>query len=107
MTHALAEIRVQLAGHYRLELETVATRRDELKQFGQRLGKKCRQLDAQRAELTAWVDSRQKHLEQEAARLVAREQELQQGEEQLRNLQADWQQERLDLQQQIRALLGR
>ena len=62
-------------------------------------------LTAERKELRDWVTRQQSDIEQQAARLVAREQELNQQDSDNRRTAEQWQQERRRYESEIRSLL--
>lgn len=105
LTQSLGRIRGKLADYYRAENETLAEQTRELQAWDERLDEKKRLLVEQRDELQRWFVRRQEEVEEQAARLVAREQELNRQQRSHELAQRHWEQERTDYQRQIRDLL--
>ncbi len=70
------------------------------------LGQQLQALEAKRAELGAWAERRHTDIESQAARLVAREQELDRQQHHYEQLESQWHLERADYQAEIRRLLA-
>ena len=65
-----------------------------------------RRVESQRQELQAWAERRHADIEQQAARLVAREQELDRQQQHYEQMESQWHVERADYQAEIRRLLA-
>ena len=63
-------------------------------------------MEAQRAELGAWAERRHADIESQAARLVAREQELDRQQQHYEQMESQWHIERTDYQAEVRRLLA-
>ena len=70
------------------------------------LAQQLEALEAQRAELGAWAERRHADIEAQAARLVAREQELDRQQQHYEQMESQWHIERTDYQAEIRRLLA-
>lgn len=106
ITSSISRLRGKLADHYRLAADDLAEQKQQLEQLRGQLAEQHERLSRQKGEVQCWVRSRQEELEQQAAQLVGREQELDWQEEQIAHLKSRWQDERLGYQQEIRRLLG-
>ena len=104
LTRSLGQIRGQLAGAYRAQKADLAERKQELKSIGDDLAEEHKRLGRRKAELDAWIGRREEEIEQQAARLVAREQELHDQETHFEKLSQQWSAQRLAYQQEIRRL---
>ena len=107
LTRSLAQIRGKLAEHYRLTDKELADRRAELEALNRTLTEKHAELTRQHGELQEWVDGRREEIEQQAARLVAREQELDRQQVHYESEEMRWSEERDEYRREIRALLGK
>jgi len=103
-TQAIAQLRLKLAEQYRMEEEQLAARRDELVQLGERLAEQHLELSQLRGGVREWVAARQAEIEQQAATLVERELALDAQQEELRQMQQQWNADRRRYEQQIRDL---
>ena len=102
LAESMSHIRGQLAEHYRYESESIAQQKMEVLPLLEKLSQKQEDVCRQRAELQDWVARRHEEIEEQAARLVAREQELDRQEQLHKKRQHDWAHERRSFQQQIR-----
>ncbi len=107
LTRSLSGLRSRLAEHYRTANRELTSRQAELVELGQRLQEQQTRLTQQREEVRAWRDVQQREIEVQAARLVARERELDEQERAASSHAQRWSVERRELQQQIRELLAR
>jgi hypothetical protein len=105
VTSAIGRLRGKLADHFRLASADLAQQRQELLQMQSQLSQQHERLSTQKADLQQWLERRQDEIEQQAARLVCREQELDWQQEQLESIQSRWQDERQHYQEQLRGLL--
>jgi hypothetical protein len=72
----------------------------------QDLARQLEAIEAQRQELGAWAERRHSDIEDQAARLVAREQELDRQQQHYEQMESQWCIERTDYQAEIRRLLA-
>ena len=86
MTRALAELRNKLSDHYRLATAHTAQQKAELETLSNNVHEKYQTLDEHRRNLQEWFHRRNQDIEEQAARLVRREQELDRQETLLREL---------------------
>jgi len=105
LTQSLGQIRLKLADQNRLAQAELAEQKADLQALNSRLAEQHEKLSAQKHEVQDWLKRRQEEIEQQAAMLVSREQELDRQESQFKQLDQQWQKERLALQQEIRGLL--
>lgn len=106
VTHAIAQLRTKLAEHYRLEEQSLAKRKDELLEIGQRAAEAHRELVQLREGLKAWIASRQTEIESQAASLVQRELALDEQQAHDRDERREWQAQRRAYERQIGELSG-
>jgi hypothetical protein len=99
-------VRGKLADHYRGTLDEVAQRTQQLESLRGDLAGQFAALESQRQELQAWAERRHADIEQQAARLVAREQELDRQQQYYEKLESQWHVERTEFQAEIRRLLS-
>lgn len=102
VTKALAERRAQLADWFSLEQRVLAERQSEIRQAAEELLGQQAALNQQRDQLRQWLQRQQDDLEQQAARLIAREHELDRKEQSFREREQNWAQQRRELQEQVR-----
>jgi len=76
LTSSLAQIRGRLSDHFRMASSGLEKQKEELLELSGRLDQRQEQLRMQRIEVQEWVARRHEEIEEQAARLVAREQEL-------------------------------
>ena len=72
--------------------------------MAERLDQQQSRLAADRTETQQWTDRRHEEIEFQAARLVAREQELESQQQQHQQKHEKWQQQRHEYEQEIRRL---
>lgn len=104
LTQSLSRIRGSLAETYRAENAELARRKLELRAIGAELAEDHKRLQQQKDELDAWSVRRERQIEQQAQRLVAREQELHDQETNFEEKAHGWATARLEYQQEIRRL---
>jgi hypothetical protein len=104
VAHSIAQLRLKLAEHYRLEEQALDAKRQELVELADRIGERHRELTVLQGGLKDWSASRQAEIEEQAALLVRREQELEAQQDEFRHARAQWQGERLSYEQQLREL---
>ncbi len=107
LTQSLGRIRSRLADHYRLANGDMQQKREELERLREQLSDQYDTLVRQKHSFETWAAACREEVEQQAARLQARADEIEGREadmgEYARNVQA----ERLELQQEIRRLRAR
>ena len=86
MTRSLAELRAKLSDHYRLAATHLSQQKHELEGLSAKLNDKYRSLDERGRSLQEWFQRRHQDIEEQAARLVRREQELDQQEVEYREM---------------------
>ena len=107
VTASIARLRVKLTEHYREEEKTLEGKRSELLLLSEKIAAQHEELTQLRAGLKTWLATRQTEIEEQAARLVTREQELDAEQDRMRLAQEQWQSQRQAYQQQIRELMLR
>jgi hypothetical protein len=106
LTRSIAQVRGRLADHFQLAADDVQIRRSELERIRAELAEQLSALDERRQHLQRWAIQQQGEIEQQAARLVARERQLDDQEREFQRLQQRWNAERSEYQEQIRQLLA-
>jgi chromosome segregation ATPase len=106
LSQSLAQIRGKLADQYRLERAEMAAQQQELEMLVARLDEQRERLRQQKQELERWAANRQADMEGQAARLVARENELDRRKAELDGLRLEQQNDRHAYEREIRRLLG-
>jgi hypothetical protein len=106
LARSISQVRAKLADHYRIAIEEMVDRQQQLEMVRRELSEQLQQLAGQRNELQQWAERRQCDLEQQAARLIAREQELDRQQRHYEERESRWQVERGDYQSEIRSLLA-
>jgi hypothetical protein len=104
LTRSLGRIRSRLAEHYRRTDAELAERKREFESIRAELTAQCGTLMEQKRSFEQWAAHQQAETEQQASRLIAREQQLQREETQLREELLAWRGERMRYQQEIRLL---
>jgi DNA repair exonuclease SbcCD ATPase subunit len=107
LARSLAQVRAKLAEHYRFTDRELAERRSELESLRRALDEKHTQLQQRWHELEDWAERQRHDVEEQASRLVAREQELDQQQSYFAEMELRWQSERTGYRQDIRQLLGK
>ena len=106
LSQSIAQVRAQLGEHYRLANAELSARLDELRQASAQLVEQRETLLNQKTELENWADRRREEMERQAARLIAREQELNRQHAFYEDLQGKWEAERAGLRREIQQLLA-
>jgi hypothetical protein len=106
MLQSLAESRAKLAAQYRETGGEIGVAEKRLRDAGERLAEQMASLKDQRRAFQAWADERQTAIERQAARLVAREQELDAQDGRFCQQERAWSEQRLAFRGEIRRLLG-
>lgn len=106
LARSLAHLRGRLADEHRRTAADLAERQAELETLRQELVCEHEKLRVRQQDLAHWVSQRQAELEQQAAILVGREQELDAQQAHYQGLEQGWREERFQQQQEIRRLQG-
>jgi hypothetical protein len=104
ITQSVAHLRQKLAEQYKLEEESLESKRAELVTLGERIAQQHEELKQMKSGLRDWTAARQAEIESQAATLIERELALDAEQEKLRQAQQQWQAERRSHEQQIRDL---
>ncbi len=104
ITHSLGQIRSRLADDYRLAGADLAEKKQQLHSLYEQLAEQHEKLRRHKEEFDGWIAARQDEIQQQAQRLVAREQQLERQEMQFNDAARRWEAERLDYQQEVRRL---
>ncbi len=105
LTQSLAQIRSRLAEQSRMDQVEIAEQKTELESIRLRIAQQHEKVERQQHELQDWARRREEEIERQAARLVAREQQLDTQETDFDRKLVEWQKERRGYQQEIRMLL--
>jgi len=103
---SISIVRAKLADHYKQSLETIARKSADLEEVRRDLANQLDALEAERHELQLWAERRHEDIEHQAARLVAREQELDRQQEHYEQMETRWSLERVEYDAEIRRLLS-
>ncbi|RIK74405.1 MAG: hypothetical protein DCC68_23120 [Planctomycetota bacterium] len=106
MLQALAESRAKLATEYRQHGSEFDAAEKRLRDAGERLAEQIAHIKEQRQAFESWAGERQTAIERQAARLVAREQELEAESARRRDQEHAWNEQRLAYRREIRRLLA-
>jgi chromosome segregation ATPase len=106
MLQSLAESRSKLAAQYRESGGEFEAAERRLREAGARLAEQIAGLKEQRQSFHTWAEERQAAIERQAARLVAREQELEAQDAQYRRQERLWEEQRAGYRREIRRLLA-
>lgn len=106
LTRSISQVRAKLADHYRATIQDIESRSQQLEAVRHDLAQQLGAIEEQRQELGAWAERRHADIEEQAARLVAREQELDRQQEHYEQMESQWSLERTDYQAEIRRLLA-
>ena len=104
ITQSIAQMRLKLAEHYRLEEQSLQARKDDLLELGERVSQQHSELAQLRDGLRDWLSARQAEIESHAASLVQRELVLDEQQAALAGERCAWQIERRNLTRQIAEL---
>ena len=105
LTQSLGQLRLKLADQNRLAQYELTERTKELQAWEARLNEQQQKVTVERGSVQDWVTCRTAEIEQQAAVLVAREQELDRQEMEMRKLRTQYHDERRAYMQEIRRLL--
>lgn len=106
VTQTLSRIRARLTERYRLENEELQFQREQLESLATKVNEQHEKLTQQKKDFQQWVLRQQQEIEQAAAHLAAREQDVHQDKLRCEELQQKWQSERRHYQREIRRLLA-
>lgn len=106
LTRSISQVRSKLADHYRNTLDDIASRSQQLEAVRRDLAQQLAAIEEQRQELAGWAERRHCDIEEQAARLVAREQELDRQQHHYEQMESQWCIERADYQAEVRRLLA-
>ncbi|HUY88506.1 MAG TPA: hypothetical protein VMV10_07215 [Pirellulales bacterium] len=101
---SLSALRGRLGEYYRLEAASAAEERAELESLKTELAAEAERWSGRQQDLQQWATARQAEFDERAARLEAREQELDRLEKSRQEQQQLWRAERFNQQQLIRRL---
>jgi septal ring factor EnvC (AmiA/AmiB activator) len=104
LTCSLGQVRAKLAEQYRMANAELAEQRKELDGIRAQLVAQHEKLLVQKRDLDAWAGRRQEEIQQQAARLVAREQELERQDAESKQQSQQWQIEELNYRREIFSL---
>lgn len=104
LTRSLGRIRSKLADHYRLSNAELHQRTQELEKVRRRMAAEYEKLLRQKRQFDQWTAECRDEVEQQAARLLVRGEELDRRETDYREQSRGWQTERLEMQQEVRRL---
>lgn len=107
LTQRLAELRRKLVDQFQLATQSLLEQKKELQLLIDRLAEHRGTIQQQRHEVQVWLGSQQSEIERQAARLVAREQELDRQQAEMAYLRDHWEQRRHAYEQEIRTLKRR
>jgi hypothetical protein len=105
LSHSLAQIRGKLAEQYRLERAEIAGQKQDLEMLSTRLEAERDRVQHQKQELEQWAANRQADVEGQAARLAARERQLDRRQAEQDQLRLQQQTDRRAYEREIRRLL--
>ncbi|TWT77073.1 hypothetical protein Pla123a_25030 [Posidoniimonas polymericola] len=106
LTRSIAQVRARLSDHYEQTLREMEERRVELEGVSKQLGDEQSRLEEHGRQLLEWSRRRDEEIEKQAARLIARERELDRQQGQYESLEVRWNHERSELRARIRDLLS-
>jgi chromosome segregation ATPase len=102
LTRSIGTLRAKLADEFRVSHAELARKEQYLRELAGKLEQRQQQLTQQRAELSQWRERQNAAIEEQAARLVAREQELDAQQRAVGQREAAWREERRTLQARLR-----
>ena len=104
LAETIAQLRSNLSEHYRDAEDDLVRRRDELHAMASKLDEHQNGIRDDRSQLQQWFARRSEEIEYQAARLVAREQELESQQAQDALARQKWDEQRLEYENEIRRL---
>ena len=102
---SLSQIRQRLAEQLRHEREELRQQHQSLEELSGKMDKRVEQIRQIRRESEIWLAHREREIEEQAVRLVAREVELNRQQQELHRQHEEWAAERRRLQSQVREML--
>jgi septal ring factor EnvC (AmiA/AmiB activator) len=104
LTRSLGRIRSRLADQYRLADAELKQQKKELEAIRRQLAEEHEKVTNARRQYERWAVARHEESEKHAARLVAREHQIDRREQELRERSQRWLAERLGMQRDLRLL---
>ncbi|MEE8450526.1 MAG: hypothetical protein V3R99_01390 [Thermoguttaceae bacterium] len=104
LIRSLGQIRSKLADHYRQANTQLYEQRTEIERLRDEMSGQYEKLVQQKHRNDQWMLTQHEETQQQASRLVAREQQLKQRQEELDEQAHAWQAERIEYQHEIRCL---
>lgn len=101
-----AKAQQRLQQHFQLSLDSIRTQTEQLQASGAIIEQKFVDLKAQTESLRQWRQQRLEEIEAQAARLIARENELHRETQRVERAEASWRAEKRDLEIQLNQLAG-
>ena len=105
LTQSIAQVRLQLADQHRLVRAEMAQQKQEIQALTAQLTEQHQKLARRREDVQAWVEARQRELEQQAATLAQAERRIAEERDEQKRARVAWDSERFQLTQEIRRLL--
>lgn len=105
LSQGYAKARKSLSDHFQITLDTIAQQTDQLRETGAILESKVNEFNNHRIAFQAWCEQRLQDIETQAARLIARENELIADRQRLYREEEEWRGEKLQLQARMHELL--
>jgi hypothetical protein len=104
VTQSLGTLRAKLVDEFRVSHDELTGKEQHLRELAGKLNGRQQQLRHQRDQLNQWLERQNAGIEERAARLVARELELDAQQQTIRDRETAWRAERLELQARLRQL---
>jgi hypothetical protein len=104
LTRSLGQVRAKLAEQYRMANAELSQQRKELDEIRAQLAVQHEKLMVQKRDLDAWANRREEEVQQQVARLVAREQELERQDAEFQQRSRQMQIEQLNHRREILSL---
>lgn len=105
LAQSLAQIRTKISDHFSIQSDYLDGQREEIQKQIELLQAKTTDLREQQQTVQQWTERQNKEVELQAARLVAREQELDCQTKKIGRREAEWEDQRRELQNEIRDIL--
>ena len=100
----IPKLRRKIAEHFQEDRDALAAQRENIVGLLQKLQAQRHDADRARKSVHQWFVRRQRQIEEDSARLIARQYELDREAAQDQLRAREWEQERLDLQERVRQL---
>lgn len=104
LTAELAELRRKLADQFQLANQSLTDQRGEIQELVGQLESQYANVHQEREKLQGWLSRRNADIEHQAAKLVARERELDKQHATIRTLEKHWDEQRREYERTIREL---